>query len=1381
MGQVKRFFILLVIISIVAIQHQLLGQSIVSNNEYTADIQHFNIDNGLAGRFANYTFKDSRGLIWIGTQQGLQRFDGQNFTTFDEDTGLPFNQVMEITEDEMGYLWLYRNCHGKSPDYCSKAVAFLHTISHEVVTFEERFGENAPFKPSEINRIITHPNDKTLFILTDKVTYTWTISNGFKAFPANQFDAAPKIFQAFNNGNIAAYHQSEIAFLAYLMDKEGNVLSEQQLSTTELHAETFGAFPFSIFPNLLMSDLPEQGHKKTYFSMDENGIVKEVEHTMPKDLDIPKIKRHVFFDEALNTYWVATRKGVTQVVLKKNFFKYLDDGISPQLHWFIQPRSSGNFLFSKGSNILITYNSTTQTIVAINDKESNWIENISQNQLKETFANASHFYANQRDLLVEENQRLKQIEIAKIFDSKVEKVNSVIRIKNAIWFGTPNGLWIYDIENGSCNKFSKVNDFADFSTAFIHAILPIDASTFWITTDDGIYKLSSTKGVIAHYGKNKKGKYFLPLTSSYHLSIANDKTIWLADRKGLIHWSGEDNQSFKNGQHYQHYTKKNGLPDNICLAVYEDDYGSVWVSTLKGLVQIKTKTNQMKVHNKKNGLHLNYFMEYGHYQAPSGELFFAAYGGLVHFDPKDFKNQHFDEPDIPLSIVDFEQYNQSTQQFERNTLNLLKNNLIQLTPNGNLFNITVALTDYRGADEHQFAYKIPGYQEDWQLISSNKIRISGLPYGQQTLMIKGRLSDGRYSSNILSIRVQVLRPLYLRWWFIVLTLVTLIGLVYFYNQRRLHNYQKRQNELKALVQERTEQIEEDKTIITQQAEELRALDQVKSRFFANVSHELRTPLTLMLSPLKSVLQRNELNNRDYTYLSVAERNGKRLLRLVNEILELTKLESGKMEAQYSTMLLYSFLKTIVASFESHAETQQIELTFEYQLPNHLQIKLDTKKTEIIIINLLSNTLKYTPTGGTVTLVANGNTDKLQIAVTDTGRGIHPEDLPHIFNRFYQSNQKDGTAEGGTGIGLALSQEFAKLMNGTLTVKSQLSKGSTFTLNLPKIEVIKSLSDENYQLLQENETEAKEEKAKALLNFESLVKLDEPTELAKPTILIVEDNPDLQTFIKSLLEEKYNIVTANNGKEALEQLRVASSELRVDQKNTNNQPTSNGQPVIRNPQLILSDIMMPIMDGYQLLETLKSSDDYRHIPVIMLTARAAQDDKLKALRIGVDDYLLKPFDEEELLVRIENLLLNTSNRLPLVQEENLKNGKATNHGETEVASTPEIMFTTEDIAWLVDLEQATIKELHQFYFGVEQLARSMYCSRQQLNRRVKQLTGLTASTYIKEARLNQAKFLLENKNCNSVKVVAIEVGFKDIKYFARQFKARFGKLPSDYFE
>ena len=526
-------------------------------------------------------------------------------------------------------------------------------------------------------------------------------------------------------------------------------------------------------------------------------------------------------------------------------------------------------------------------------------------------------------------------------------------------------------------------------------------------------------------------------------------------------------------------------------------------------------------------------------------------------------------------------------------------------------------------------------------------------------------------------------------------------------------------------------------------------NQLKSRFFANVSHELRTPLTLILSPIQSILKPNELSNRNETWLRLVQQNGQRLLQMTNEILDLNKLEAGKLALQYTRVMLFSFLKRMVANFQSHAESAGIELLFQYELEKELLLKLDLKKTETILVNLLSNALKFTPSGGQVIIKVAQQQEFLQISVQDTGRGIHPNDAPHIFDRFFQTKDTTRIAEGGTGIGLALSKELTTLMGGQLTVTSELGKGSTFTLSIPLLEIVGRLSDVEAQSLQQNQIQEQEvdanEKEPAIIN----ATINSTQEY---TVLIVEDNKDLRQYLQTILSEKFQVRTAENGQVALTKLAQGSL-----------------------PHLIISDIMMPIMDGYQLLEQLKTNETLQRIPVIMLTALAQADHKLKALRIGVDDYMLKPFAETELLARVDNLLRHSTLRKQfLLEEQEMSTTEKTNEGTAD--TNPIKQLSSTELMWLKGLETITLQKLGDFDFSVDQLAAEMAHSRWQLNRRLKALTGLTPRQYLLETRLNQARTLLESREHHSVKAVTYTVGIKDLKHFSKQFKNRFGKRP-----
>ena len=561
-----------------------------------------------------------------------------------------------------------------------------------------------------------------------------------------------------------------------------------------------------------------------------------------------------------------------------------------------------------------------------------------------------------------------------------------------------------------------------------------------------------------------------------------------------------------------------------------------------------------------------------------------------------------------------------------------------------------------------------------------------------------------------------------------------VGMIFFGYLWRIKQLTKQQKKLEHEVKDRTK-------IIKKQSEELLQLDKLKSRFFANVSHELRTPLTLMLGPTDSLMNRDYIKEKDKKLLEYVYKNEKHLLNLVNEILDLSKLETNRLEIEEQIVNLHDLLTPLVAQFKSYGDSENVKFSFVNRIEKDYQIYLDTGKFEKIINNFLSNALKFTPKNGEVTLILKEQGNKFLILVKDNGSGIHPDDLPHVFERFFQSKQTDAQIQGGTGIGLSMSHELAKILGGRVWAESELGKGSIFYFEFPKKEaLLESTPNEGFQPIITGQ------QAIEITTAEAIPKHLENKE-QNTTILVVEDNPELRSYLQIILEEKYEVLTAENGKIALEILTQKSVDF------------------------IISDLMMPIMDGFQLLEAVKSKDRLRHLPVIMLTARADVKVKLRALRIGVDDYMIKPFREEELLTRIANLLKNYRVRISMSEL-----------AEPTISENPvpEIIIPEEDLRWLQIVEESVLKYLNDNRLNIDFLATQLAVSRSTFKRKIKRLSGLSPNDYLNEIRFNKVRELMEAKTVTSVKAAASEVGMKDVKYFSKQFKNRFGKLPSSYF-
>ncbi|MEO0340601.1 MAG: ATP-binding protein, partial [Bacteroidota bacterium] len=529
------------------------------------------------------------------------------------------------------------------------------------------------------------------------------------------------------------------------------------------------------------------------------------------------------------------------------------------------------------------------------------------------------------------------------------------------------------------------------------------------------------------------------------------------------------------------------------------------------------------------------------------------------------------------------------------------------------------------------------------------------------------------------------------------------------------------------------------TKVKEQAQQLQKVEQAKSRFFTNVSHELRTPLTLIMGPLQNLKDELLTNEKQRKLLELARRNGKQLEQLINEILDLQKLSAGQLQLNQQATDLGTFFQPHLSQFESLASFKAIQYSYEVNVSDG-QVSIDQEKCRQMIYNLLSNAFKFTPKGGQIKARVEFKEQDIHIEVSDTGSGIPLADQPYIFDRFFQSGMDQKSASGGTGIGLAICKEYVGLMSGEITVQSQEGKGTTFFLNFPvqEKEVVPIQQSDMLEDLSSNERRGLFAGATSTTAVSPI-----PGAAAKKRLLLVEDNPELQTYIQLLLEDQYHITRAQNGQEALDLLSRST-----------------------DFHLILSDLMMPIMDGFQLLDQLKSQDATRHLPMIMLTARADMASKLTALRIGVDDYLVKPFHEQELRTRIENLIANRANRRPIQPQ------------DTGDVPLPTVLYAAEDQEWLIRFEQFIKDNLSNDLLDVPMIASQFTMSKSSLLRKLKSLTGLSPGQYIHEARLQKARQVLETRSNKTISEVAQKVGYSSVRAFSRNYKKRFGRLPSE---
>ncbi|MFC5412125.1 ATP-binding protein [Larkinella bovis] len=898
--------------------------------------------------------------------------------------------------------------------------------------------------------------------------------------------------------------------------------------------------------------------------------------------------------------------------------------------------------------------------------------------------------------------------------------------RHNFWLGYDEGIGFFDAQKQQVQPFTRYNHYPELAQNRIHGFFP-DPKTghIWVAATSGLYLLDTVRGIIARYSTKDAAPNDLPLDniSFVHFDRTQPGIFWLTSRiGGLIRWERDTGK-------WQHFSQENGLSNDALYSVHEDRHGHLWLPSNYGLMRFNKYTHQVQVYLPKDGIAHEEFNLTSNYQSNDGQLFLGGLNGITTFWPD---KQLTEKPVIvPLMLTHYEQLNANTGERIDYLPDFDQTKQIRIPPQNRSFSLSFSLLDYRYGRQFRLSYRIVGWQDYWTSKLQRDISINGLPPGTYQLEVRAQNPNGQWVSKTLTIPITVLKPFYLQNWFLLLLLLLVAGAIwgiFWWRNKQLIRETKR---LEEEVSRRTTQIEKDKAVIEQQAADLQASATLKDRFFANVSHEFRTPLTLLLGPL-TYLSKQLSDPALLRLLSSMDRNARQLLTMVSDLLDLSKLDENGIQVVKRPANLAQLINQTVAMFHSQAEYTGLRLTVE-GTNKPLWLLMDASKVETVLKNLLANALRFTPSGGAVTVRLQTSEDKVRVDVMDTGPGIHPNDLPHIFERYYQSQQPDAPLHGGTGIGLALSLDYCRLWEGTLTVDSEPGKGSTFSFTHP-YQPAQSIQPRQPILTEPAETPTTISK-----DLESSVN----QKVAR--ILFVEDNVDMVTYLETILTPFYQLHVTHNGREAWEWLgSLPDPEL---------------------PQMIVTDLMMPDMDGMALVDQLQQHPTFRTIPVLMLTARNSRDVKLQALRLGVADYMNKPFDQDELVIRIHNLLERSQERA--VWEQQLP-------PETAPTAPP----SAED-EWLLQIAQIIQKNLANRSFQVNTLADAINSSERQLYRQLKKRTGFSPHQFIQEVRLQSARESLENQRYTTVKEVCYAVGFQDVVYFSRLFFQRFGKYPTAF--
>jgi signal transduction histidine kinase/ligand-binding sensor domain-containing protein/DNA-binding response OmpR family regulator len=1305
-------------------------------------------EHGLSNNQIHSVLQDKKGWLWIGTSQGVCRFDGYSFTVFknnpDDSTSLKGNLVRIIFEDHKGELWVGTENGG------------LNKFNREKETFQHIFysGSVALLRNASVTSI---QEDNAGDLLVGTETNLYKIENETKLTPiiptnlpgfSEYFrvirpDASGRVWIGTNRGLFVYHPETNRAEKVNLRESGTNDEIWEILPDEDgtIWIGTYASGMFNVNATTLAS--------RQIFLDPEN----ERSNTVRAISKAPNGK-----------YWIGTRGGLYlyDKILGTTAWYYHDDREPKSLvnnsvlcisrdakgNVWIGTRQGLNLLIEERINILgyksmpgdNRYLNNGEIYAFWRDQKGDiWIgtENGGINILNRNSGRFSYLVPQKNN-----PNSLSSNCIKAILDGG----------KGNLWIGTYlGGLDVYNIKTGTFRHFK--NDSSDpnsLSDNRVWALLRDSNNNIWVGTSRGLDKYNPQTNNFSHFTNlvNNQQVNWLEEDSDHSLWIGTDVLIVYNPKDQNVIKLAESTRSMledskkrfwlttlahgvalfsKEKGAVKYYNEKNGLANNQTLTILEDNEHFLWISTTNGLSKFDPEKERFHNFSTKNGFQNDQFTYGAAYKLPSGELIFGGISGFNIFDPGKIKSGEYF---APIVFTDLKVSNKSVRisqdKSEILTKSISETEEIELKYAQNSVSVEFASFDFANIMGIQYSYYLEGFDKDWNEPSDKRLATyTNLNPGDYTLRVK-TVSIDRQESNIgPTLKITVLPPVWQTWWFRTLIFLSILGLLYW---------------LVSFLQNR-EKLKHNLVFEKMKAKKLHELDMMKLRFYTNISHEIRTPLTLILGPLEKLRNNAIPENEIKSHLDLMQRNANQLHQLINQLLDFRKMESGNLKLVLKRGDLVSFISGIVGSFGKFAEEKEIELKFN-SLKKEIVTNFDEDKVAKIMNNLLSNAFKFTAKGGKISVnislvfdaedqdIAGEVSEKrvIEISVKDTGIGIAQSNLEKIFNRFFQVDQS--SAQTGTGIGLALTRELVKLHNGKIFVKSKPGKSSKFTVQLPYDELPQTVTaslDPNTDKVDQ----------------EQIASSDELAITGQRIMLLVDDNADVRYFIKSHFSSGYQILEAKDG---LEGWNVALKKI---------------------PNIIISDVMMPDMDGFEFCRKIRKDERTSHIPILLLTALGSREHEIEGLSQGADDYITKPFDLLILQTKVENIL---SVRQSLKQKYS---------GEMLLQPT-NIMLSSPDESFLHKAIAVVENNISDPDLDIDRFAVEIGVSRMQLYRKLHALTEMTVKEFVRNIRLKRAAQLLVQKKMN-ISEVAYAVGFKDLSHFRKCFRQEFSMSASDYID
>jgi signal transduction histidine kinase/ligand-binding sensor domain-containing protein/DNA-binding response OmpR family regulator len=1353
--------------------------------------KRFTTDEGLSQNLISAIAQDSLGLIWIGTKDGLNMFDGYNFRAFRFDpfdsTSLADNYITSLYVDPLGRLWV-GTFEGGLHLYNPHEESFLRfphnplnpkTISHNQVQTimadnvgniwvgtnggglnllempPEHYPREAamvtitrlgpeqgfPEKNARIHALFVDHQD-LLWVGTTRSTYILNLAVPRAAFREVKYrgrhqDAESRPGRRFftdQNGTLWAGSISGLYFL-----NRGQMLFDLY------HADAPG---FAATPFLAAMVNPSQRGEEFWFST-ENGVTV-LHPASGKTIDLPFANEPLpgalqgriisMFRDMSGTIWIGSNgHGMFVFDPMSMKFNYPNDGFTTATgSWFsVRNLSIRGFYESRGpENIL--WIGANEGLFRV-ERASGSLEQVRLPLLASR--EESPVFALQGDAvgniwMATGHGLLRYDPVTgthKVFptnlteDDRREPRASNLHIEEKeIWVLTPNTIARFDRESNTFEHFRYNTEPLDEFKEAVFPCLHMDyQGNLWVGAKNGLHFFNVKTRQITTYSHDPTNPASIRM--NHVLSIQPDpqqpqKYLWVGLAGGGFSRFDLEHKTFKN------FSSTDGLANDMVYGILADQQGNLWLSSNRGLSKFNIQEESFSNFSVSDGLQSNEFNNGAYYKSPRGEMFFGGIRGYNCFFSSEIQLKNF-QPHI--IITNF----RLLHGMEGGTLNNIPGatvaRQIHLRHNQNHFTVEFASMDLFSPKNNQFAYSMSTGPENWiPLGNTQNVTFTDLKPGSYTLKIRGTNNDGIWSEQVATLKISIQTPWWQTNWALLLYLLLAIALVVYVRRYEM-------SRLRLVNQMKIARI---------QADKLQELDHLKSRFFANISHELRTPLTLIKGPLEQMREKPAEPAKKKT-LDIMHSNTLRLLQLINQLLDLSKLESGDYHLHAGRGDLVALLKGLVMSFASMAEQKNISLEFRVDPSENFELikeqcYYDPDVIEKIMGNLLANAFKFTPSGGRVVISlcfrpVENTPGILEIGIEDTGIGIPADKLLFIYDRFYQVDDSHKRQHEGTGVGLAYVKELVRVHKFSIAVKSTLGKGTKFSLRVPmgrghlrEDEIVESIRQmpETMNDLVAAGPEIPDDTAQRL------------GANGKPVVLVVEDHPDVSHYIREILVASYQVKQAANASDGLK----AAQEF--------------------IPDLIISDVMMPGMDGFEFCERIKTADKTSHIPVILLTARARDKDRIHGLETGADDYLVKPFNASELQARVKNLV---DNRRALRKK----------FSSRAVIKPGEISVTSRDKLFMEKVLAAVEANISNEHFNVEDLCQIVGMSHSQFHRKLKALIDQPATQFIRSVKMHRAMELLK-QDAGNIAEIAYMVGFSDPGYFSKTFRAFFGKLPSE---